>query len=40
MSYYFAKTVEATFPEAVARTKAALSTHGFGVLSEIDIRRR
>jgi uncharacterized protein (DUF302 family) len=37
MAYYFAKTIEASFPEAVARTKAALSTHGFGVLSEIDV---
>lgn len=37
MAYYFAKTIEASFPEAVARTKAALSAHGFGVLSEIDV---
>lgn len=37
MTYYFAKTIEASFPEAVARTKAALSAHGFGVLSEIDV---
>ena len=37
MTYYFAKTIETSFPEAVARTKAALSAHGFGVLSEIDV---
>jgi uncharacterized protein (DUF302 family) len=37
MSYYLARIIEATFPEAVARTKAALSAHGFGVLSEIDV---
>lgn len=37
MSYYFSTTMEATFPEAIARTKAALAAHGFGVLSEIDV---
>lgn len=37
MAYYFAKTIDASFPEAVARTKATLSAHGFGVLSEIDV---
>jgi uncharacterized protein (DUF302 family) len=37
MAYYFAKTIEATFPEAVARTRSALSAQGFGVLSEIDV---
>ena len=37
MSYYFARTVEAPFAEAVARTKAALAARGFGVLSEIDV---
>lgn len=37
MSYYFARTIEAPFAEAVARTKAALAAHGFGVLSEIDV---
>ena len=37
MAYYFARTIDATFPEALARTKAALSRQGFGVLSEIDV---
>jgi len=37
MAYYFTKTIKASFPEAVERTKAALSAHGFGVLSEIDV---
>ncbi|MBL8550945.1 MAG: DUF302 domain-containing protein [Hyphomonadaceae bacterium] len=37
MTYYFARTVDAPFVEAVARTKAALSAEGFGVLSEIDV---
>ena len=37
MAYYFARTIAAPFAEAVARTKAALSAQGFGVLSEIDV---
>lgn len=37
MSYYFSKVIEAPLSEAVARTKAALSARGFGVLSEIDV---
>ena len=37
MAYYFAKTIEATFLEAVTRTKSALGAQGFGVLSEIDV---
>ncbi|MCK7499462.1 MAG: DUF302 domain-containing protein [Comamonadaceae bacterium] len=34
MSYYFAKTFEAPFDEAVERVKAELKTEGFGVLTE------
>ena len=37
VSYYFSKVIDAQFSEAVARTKSALSAHGFGVLSEIDV---
>lgn len=37
MSYYFAKTIDASFEDAIARTKAALAERGFGVLSEIDV---
>jgi uncharacterized protein (DUF302 family) len=37
MSYYFSKVIDASFPEAVARAKAALSGHGFGILCEIDV---
>lgn len=38
MSYYFAKTVSATFDEAVRRATAALKEQGFGVITEIDVR--
>lgn len=38
MSYYFAKTFEAPFDEAVERVKAELKKEGFGVLTEIDVR--
>lgn len=37
MSYYFAKTLDAGFDEAVERTRAALQREGFGVITEIDI---
>lgn len=37
MSYYFSQTLDATFDEAVARTRKALADHGFGVISEIDV---
>ena len=37
MTYYFARKIDVPFAEAVARTKAALSAQGFGVLSEIDV---
>lgn len=37
MTYYFARTLEAGFDEAVARTRAALQAQGFGVITEIDV---
>ena len=37
MSYFFAKTLEAGFDEAVARPPQALKAQGFGVLTEIDV---
>jgi uncharacterized protein (DUF302 family) len=39
MSYYFNKTIEAPFDEAVERVKAELKKDGFGVLTDIDIRK-
>jgi len=38
MSYYFARTLDAGFEDAVARTRAALQQQGFGVITEIDVR--
>jgi uncharacterized protein (DUF302 family) len=35
--YYFSKTIDATFEDAIARTTEALQTEGFGVLTEIRI---
>ncbi len=37
MEYYFSKIVPANFAEAIALTKKALATEGFGVISEIDM---
>lgn len=38
MAYHLSRTVDLPFDEAVAATKEALKKHGFGVLSEIDVR--
>ena len=37
MSYYFAKTVDMPFDEAVERATAVLQENGFGVLTTIDV---
>lgn len=37
MSYYFSKTIQASFDEAIQRATDALKTEGFGVLTEIRI---
>ena len=39
MSYYFARTIEASFADAVARTREALQAEGFGVITEIDVQK-
>ena len=37
MSYYFSKTLDCGFNEAISRATAALKDEGFGVLTEIDV---
>ncbi len=37
MSYYFAKTLDAAFDDAVRRTTEALRSEGFGIITEIDL---
>jgi uncharacterized protein (DUF302 family) len=38
MSYYFTKTVQMPFDEAIARATEELKREGFGVLTEIDVK--
>ncbi len=38
MNYYINRLLPVAFDEAVARTKEALKTEGFGVLTEIDVK--
>ncbi len=40
MKYYFEKQLETDFETAVAKSKEALKSEGFGVLSEIDIQEK
>jgi uncharacterized protein (DUF302 family) len=37
MGYYFSKTIQTTFADAVARVTEELKKAGFGVLTEIDV---
>ncbi|HUT07945.1 MAG TPA: DUF302 domain-containing protein [Candidatus Latescibacteria bacterium] len=39
MSYYFSKTLAVPFDEAVEKVKAELKKDGFGVLTDIDVKR-
>jgi uncharacterized protein (DUF302 family) len=39
MSYYISKTIDVPFDEAVDKVKAELKKEGFGVLTEIDVRK-
>lgn len=39
MGYYFAKTLEMGFADAVRRATEALSEEGFGLLTEVDVRQ-
>ncbi len=38
MSYYFSKTLDTSFEEAIEKTTEVLKEEGFGVLTEIDIK--
>ena len=40
MEYYFTKTLNIPFDLAITRTTEILKKHGFGVISEIDIRAK
>jgi uncharacterized protein (DUF302 family) len=40
MKYYFEKTLKTDFETAVSKTREALKSEGFGVLSEIDINEK
>lgn len=39
MSYVFSKMLSVPFEDAVLRTKEALATEGFGVLTQIDVQQ-
>ncbi|MET4724557.1 uncharacterized protein (DUF302 family) [Bradyrhizobium japonicum] len=39
MGYYFSKTLQVGFDEAVRRTTEALKQGGFGIITEIDVTR-
>jgi uncharacterized protein (DUF302 family) len=39
VSYYFSKTIDAKFDDAVSRTREALKQEGFGVITEIDVQK-
>jgi len=39
MGYYFSKTLPGGFDEAVRRTTEALKREGFGIITEIDVKK-
>ncbi|HSB34391.1 MAG TPA: DUF302 domain-containing protein [Nitrospirota bacterium] len=38
MSYYFSKTVQTTFDDALSRVTEELKKEGFGILTDIDVK--
>jgi uncharacterized protein (DUF302 family) len=38
MTYYFAKTIDAPFDQAIEKVTESLQQHGFGVLTTIDVK--
>jgi uncharacterized protein (DUF302 family) len=40
MSYYFSKTIQASFDDAIQRATDSLKTEGFGVLTTIEIHEK
>lgn len=38
MSYYFSKTIDSSFAEAIEKTTTALQAEGFGIITEIDVK--
>jgi uncharacterized protein (DUF302 family) len=38
MEYYFSKTINDSFENAIEKVTAALKVEGFGVLTEIDLK--
>jgi uncharacterized protein (DUF302 family) len=38
MSYYFSKTLNSNFDDAIRRTTEALKQEGFGIITEIDVK--
>lgn len=40
MAYYFSKTLQTSFNDAVEKVTAALSEEGFGVISEINLHEK
>jgi len=40
VNYYFSRTLQCSFDDAVRRTTDALSKAGFGIITEIDLKVR
>ncbi|NIR96359.1 MAG: DUF302 domain-containing protein, partial [Gammaproteobacteria bacterium] len=38
MSYYFSRTIDWNFSEAIEKVTSALKEEGFGILTEIDVK--